>query len=1051
MQDVVLVLPIVSVYGTLELNKSTLVFEGTRVSDRDAELYCRKELIQFLKRRIWGVRIINRIFRRRYLLERPALEIFFVDGTSCLLHCDESEQIELIFQFLLEQKPPCLQEKRLWRPEALIEQKDWTMKWIHREITNFEYLMLLNSAAGRTYNDLTQYPVFPWILNEYEAKTLNLDDASVYRDLSKPMGALDPSREAELKERFELLQTEQSEIPPFHFPTHFSNLKSVLYYLIRVAPYTTYAERLEMDKEVFRSIGETFQQCRNDSRELIPEFFCFPEFLRNLNQLEGMEDVVLPPWAATPEDFIRIHRLALESEHVSAQLHHWIDLIFGSKQKGTEAVEACNVFYYLAYDELIDGNKVTDLNIELEINRFGQVPAQLFTRPHPSRMTKDQALEYLYPQAHGIAALSSKRQVRRQDVATHHDMAISSINFVPDLSVAYSIDESGHVGSLKYLSTTPDSRGFPFTVTLQDQSWHLPPGCDPSSTTIYYELLISSGHWDGSWRITFAADGEPVQRVVFHKKPIRCMDASEDITTGDLAVAFGSDDGTVSVWALSKFSATRSRRMFSRQDLPVSAVPWALLTGHTNPVTCVALNVELDLVISGSTQSTVLIHTLRTGEQIHAFRLPALDVDAVELVWMEVSCNGDVVVHAIANGISTLYLVSMNGQLMAQHSIDGEVKNATRLLDKIIFSKCGNYLVTASAGRNGGIDVRYVNTLQVHRRIESKPSSHLTAIAVSPDERCVLAGFEDGSIMSYGLHFGLAVFDDENKNAQVKAQARAAAAASSVPSKITLHVKQGDPWPSQETMCVLVELHDQLRTPCIANEVQYEQLLTRLWKAVYPMHDFERTGTKWTQMGFQRPDPTTDFRAGGILSLNCLVYFAESYPDDMRALVQSQIPGSHKNTYPLGPSAINVTCRLAQLFWTAQGQVVATRRNVWPILSQPQAFLKLFAEAIRIFDFMWNEMKAEYSTFSYVIQSTEQEMETILNLRASTIEELLEKAVQRRRAYCERNGKEFAETSELVSIMDETPALIDPFAGNDLSSTTNTVKGVDDPFAGLFD
>jgi len=52
---------------------------------------------------------------------------------------------------------------------------------------------------------------------------------------------------------------------------------------------------------------------------------------------QRIDDVVLPPWAKTPEDFVRINRLALESEIVSSQLHKWIDLIFGYKQRGPEA------------------------------------------------------------------------------------------------------------------------------------------------------------------------------------------------------------------------------------------------------------------------------------------------------------------------------------------------------------------------------------------------------------------------------------------------------------------------------------------------------------------------------------------------------------------------------------------------------------------------------------------------------------------------------------------------------------------------------------------
>lgn len=75
----------------------------------------------------------------------------------------------------------------------------YTQQWQQGELSNFNYLMLLNSYAQRSMNDLTQYPVMPWVIKEYKAKTINLDDPKIYRDLSKPVGALEETRLAEYR------------------------------------------------------------------------------------------------------------------------------------------------------------------------------------------------------------------------------------------------------------------------------------------------------------------------------------------------------------------------------------------------------------------------------------------------------------------------------------------------------------------------------------------------------------------------------------------------------------------------------------------------------------------------------------------------------------------------------------------------------------------------------------------------------------------------------------------------------------------------------------
>ena len=98
---------------------------------------------------------------------------------------------------------------------------------------------------------------------------------------------------------------------------------------------------------------------------------------------------------------------------MSANLHHWIDLIFGYKQTLPEAEKACNVFNFYSYENNVNLETVKDekerRQIESIINNFGQTPTQLFTEPHPQRLPLDQARK---TQAKGFtAAFIGKRSL----------------------------------------------------------------------------------------------------------------------------------------------------------------------------------------------------------------------------------------------------------------------------------------------------------------------------------------------------------------------------------------------------------------------------------------------------------------------------------------------------------------------------------------------------------------------------------------------------------------------------------------------------------------
>ena len=53
--------------------------------------------------------------------------------------------------------------------------------WLDGRLTNFEYLTHLNKLSGRSFNDLMQYPVFPFVLSSYADETLDLENPESYR------------------------------------------------------------------------------------------------------------------------------------------------------------------------------------------------------------------------------------------------------------------------------------------------------------------------------------------------------------------------------------------------------------------------------------------------------------------------------------------------------------------------------------------------------------------------------------------------------------------------------------------------------------------------------------------------------------------------------------------------------------------------------------------------------------------------------------------------------------------------------------------------------
>lgn len=171
--------------------------------------------------RRWQLGYLVRILPRRYLLQKCALEFFFTDNSSAFIAFATS-RLRAVWDAIWAQRPLRLADAvKSLKPADHFKAWGIQERWRRREISNFDYLMALNMCAGRSFNDLTQYPVFPWVIADYESTSLDLNDPQTFRDLSKPVGALNPKRLAAFRDRMEALRG--GDIKPFLYGSHYSN------------------------------------------------------------------------------------------------------------------------------------------------------------------------------------------------------------------------------------------------------------------------------------------------------------------------------------------------------------------------------------------------------------------------------------------------------------------------------------------------------------------------------------------------------------------------------------------------------------------------------------------------------------------------------------------------------------------------------------------------------------------------------------------------------------------------------------------------------------
>ncbi|OHS94557.1 hypothetical protein TRFO_39266 [Tritrichomonas foetus] len=199
----------------------------------------------------------------------------------------------------------------------------YTSSWKLGKLSNYEYLLIINHFAGRSFNDLSTYPVFPWVLNNYSSDVVNSTDN--YRNFHSSIL---------IDNKF----PQNSPIHILHFLNNVEPFKSLNKKYLTESSSHEEVEVINNTETEFNPEVDNYGNLDNNTLcltiddykryaisngcELIPEFYSMPELFKN-------KYFVLPKWAESHEELIYKHRKILESDQISHSINEWIDSVFG--------------------------------------------------------------------------------------------------------------------------------------------------------------------------------------------------------------------------------------------------------------------------------------------------------------------------------------------------------------------------------------------------------------------------------------------------------------------------------------------------------------------------------------------------------------------------------------------------------------------------------------------------------------------------------------------------------------------------------------------------
>ena len=729
-----------------------------------------------------------------------------------------------------------------------------TEEWQNYNISTFEYLMWLNIYSGRSFNDLNQYPVFPWIITNYSSEEIKQND---FRNLETPIGMLEVNEKAinrknvfisfyeTLKEDFtqnypdldyqsflnkgreylesykkkklKLMKKDKNQIPdnneldipynqiPYNYGTHYSNPTYTSHYLARIFPFSFVSIEIHGDKfddpdRMFVSIEKTFESIsslKDDIREIIPEFYFLPEMFRNINNLNlaqdkidlngnkvVINDVDLPLWCKkNPINFIIDMRKYLENGEI--HINKWIDIIFGSYQRGENAEKINNLFMSYTYENMINILEINDYEQRsalLRLYETGVTPRLLFKNDSKARIEKtafiqksvNSSLNFLeesivlernYLKMKKFNLLCNKNSIDNKDLDNNNNINLKIIKIlIKNNDKLLIFTNANHYFDLKTQKEKEEKEDKNTnTLNLKNQkifnfdntSITYAPSYQISSIempVIIYnnnKLMLKGGFWDGRIEInTIPSDSkeESESSMIFTRygHPIVCMKMAKD----EKLLICGTKDGCLIIYDV------------NAKDLKIKDIIYS----HSNEITSISINDSLNMFATTSVDGYINLHILPSLQLFRVIHISSLklknkkvndenNINKINIIEEEVleeeifeeykeeECLYAENVFLSSSPLACVVIFILNKKIFKTFTINGELINeiketegSSKIYSSIIYKNMNfnDFLIYGT--NNGCVKIRSFPNMELINCIKISDSD-IKTLALSNDKR----------------------------------------------------------------------------------------------------------------------------------------------------------------------------------------------------------------------------------------------------------------------------------------------------------------------------